>query len=107
MRSAAVPAAAAAATTTGSWFAWLCFVDAEGATTKITLVERFDGLLGRIIIRHLNKSKASGATSFAIIHKVDSRHFTEPGKEVSNFVFCCAEREISYVDTLHLLCLLA
>lgn len=59
-------AAEVAATATAAIFAWLGFIDFQGAATEFLTIELVDGCQSLGVGRHLDEREASGPPRFAI-----------------------------------------
>jgi hypothetical protein len=66
-------------------------------------VEFGDGLLGFLIVRHFHKGEAARTSRFPVHNDIDRLNSSKPRKRGAEFLFRCAERQISHVDVYHFL----
>ncbi len=84
----------------GSWLTVPSLVDSQGTTTKILVIQRFDGRIG-IGLVHLDKSETPEPSGIPISDQIDRSHRPVLLKQLFYFAFSGAKRQVSNVDFLH------
>src|SRR5262249_10574822 len=93
--TATVSAAATTTTAAGAFFTGTRFIDGQGATLKIFLVEHLDRF-GRILLRtHFDEREATGTARGAVLHDVNGDHRARLSEVILEVVFCRCEGQIS------------
>jgi hypothetical protein len=67
------------------------FVDSQGTTLKVFLVEHSDCFCGIVLRAHLDEGKPSRTAGGTILHDVDGDHRSSLREVVLQVVFSCAE----------------
>ncbi len=75
-------------------------VNPENSPSMLLSIESIDGGIGSLRI-HLDKTKAPGSTSGAIVDQIYLVDLSIRGKKPANFLFTPTERQVTYIYSLH------
>jgi hypothetical protein len=106
--AATTKAATAAATTakaTATGGAWTSFIDGQRAAVQRRSIHLSDGAFRQLVIGKLDESKAAGLAGFLIANDVDCLYRTVALESRPKSIVRCVERQISYIQILHGICL--
>ena len=100
--STAVVATAATASTAAisaatTLFAWLGFVDSQGASAKIFAIKSFDGRNHLVLGAHGYKGEATWAATITIHGHVNIGNSAIVGEELLELIIACLEGQIAHI----------
>jgi hypothetical protein len=94
--AAAIPRVGAALILAGARF-----VARDTTAGNLLLIQAFDSGLRLVLVRHLDKSKASRAARFSIDNDTDTRDLAKLTERLLDFVLCGSKGQITNVNIRH------
>ena len=92
----ATATAAAATTTSRALLARPCFIDRQRASLKILLVEHGNRFARLLLGSHFDESEPTRSACRAILHDINSNHYTRLGEVILEVILGCGEGKIPY-----------
>jgi hypothetical protein len=79
------------------------FVDVQSPAAQLAAIERSNGLLGFIVVRHLHERKTPRSARIPVRHDTDAFHCPVDIKKSPYLFFTGAKRQIPYKNLFHVI----